>query len=594
MNFFNELRRRNVIRVGIAYLVAAWLLLQIVDVLAPLLDLPDWVGRLVLLILLIGLLPALIFSWVYELTPDGLKLESEVAGDETIAKHTARRLDRITITLLVIVAGIVIVDRLIPETAESPGIAAAGSSTPEASPVADDRPSVAVVPFQNMSDDEANEYFSDGISEELLNVLNGIHKLRVPSRTSSFTFKGSDKKLSEIGRELHVDHVLDGSVRKSGNRIRVTAQLVDVGTDTAVWTETFTRELDDVFAVQDEIAQAIVSALKLTLSDADSHKLGTHSTNNVKAYDEYLLGRHFWRQRGPQALVMAVDHLKAALQLDPGFEEAWTALADAYVVMPEYLPGTTTKYRPLVREALDQALSLNPDSAQALSASGYYKACFYYDWEGANKDLERAVSLQPDYATGHQFYGEVLNVQGRLDEALEQLSLARQADPLSALVRHIPGDFYRWRGQFDEAELHYKDALELGVPFRWTYQNLDVLNSLRGDYDKARSYARKLAELEGFDPAPDLARIDAMENPALKGRALELLGQRTDIKDGAFGKAMHYALLGEYDLALNSLEKGFAEGDTLASYISFMMIYDPLRENSRFQALLRKMNLPGN
>jgi TolB-like protein len=591
MTFFEELKRRNVIRVGVAYLVAAWLLLQVVDVLAPMLELPEWVGRLVFLILLVGLVPALVFSWVYELTPDGLKLESEVAGDEAVSRHTAQRLNRLTIMLLVIVGGIVIVDRLIPETADTtqPAVEAAAGNLAE--PFVDGRPSVAILPFVNTSDDDANEYFADGISEELLNSLSGIQDLRVPSRTSSFTFKNSNKTVTEIGSALQVDNVLEGSVRKSGDRIRVTVQLVEVDTDTRIWGETYTRKLVDIFAVQDEIATAIVTALRLELNADESRGLGAVSTDSVQAYDEYLRGRYLWPQRNAESLHRAIAHYKAALAIDPEFDQAWAALADAYVVMPEYLPGTTDVYLPLAREALDKTLELNPDSAHALAANGYLRAHYFYEWEAALADFERAVALAPDYATGHQFYGEVLNILDRTDEALEQLRLAKEADPLSVVIRHIPGYFFLWRGQYDEAEARYNDALSLGIPFRWTYHNLDILHTLRGNYDEARRYTRLFADLEGHDPAADLARIDAVENPALKDRALELLRQRTDIKDGAFGKAMQFMMLDEHELALGSLEAGFAARDPLTAYINFMDAYDPLRDDPRFQALLREMNL---
>ena len=591
MTFFEELKRRNVIRVGVAYLVAAWLLLQIVDVLAPLLDLPEWVGRLVFLVLLIGLVPTLVFSWVYELTPEGLKRETEVLGDESISRHTARKLNHLTIVLLVIVAGIVIADRLIPETTDSGPPVEESAKEDLGEPAADDRPSVAVVPFVNTSDDDANEYFADGISEELLNALSGISNLRVPSRTSSFTFKDSNKTVVEIGEALQVDNVLEGSVRKAGDRIRVSVQLIEVDSDTRIWSETYTRELVDIFAVQDEIATSIVTALRLKLNAEDNEKLGQVSTDSVQAYDEYLRGRYYWPQRRAVLLKRAIEHYKAAVAIDPEFDRAWAALADAYLIMPEYVQGTTDTYLPLAREALDKALQLNPDSPYALAASGLLKAHYFYDWEGALADLERAVALAPDYATGRQFYGEILNIQGRLDEALEQLRLGREADPLSVVIRHIPGYFLLWRGRYDEAEAHYKDAQALGIPFRWTYHNLDFLHTLRGDYDEARYNTRKFAELVGHDPAADLARIDAVENPALKDRALELLHQRTDIADGTFGKALQFMLLGEHELAMANLEAGFEARDPLASYIVFMNVYDPLRSDPRFQALLRKMNL---
>ena len=380
-------------------------------------------------------------------------------------------------------------------------------------------------------------------------------------------------------------------MRKAGDRIRVTAQLIEVQTDTHLWSETYTRELNDIFAVQDEIAQAIVNALQLTLTGADKQNLSAHSTKNVEAYNAYLLGRHLWSQRTSRSLLSAIESLLEAVQVDPDFDQAWAALADVYVLVPEYGGGTIEEYIPLAREAVNRALAINPDSARALAASGYLKANFDYDWLGANADFERAVQLEPGYATAHQWYGEVLNHQRRLEEALLQLELARNADPLSVVVRHVPGYFHLWNFQLDEAEIHYMDALELGQPLRWTFHNLDILNTLRGDFIEARRWARQLAEMENFDPAADLARIDAMENPLLKERALVLLEQRQDLGEGVFGKALQYALLGEYESALENLEAGFAAGDPYAAQMNYMKIYDPLRETPRFQAMLKEMNL---
>ncbi len=596
MTLVDELKRRNVFRVAIAYLVASWLLLQIVDVLGGILELPGSVGRVIFVMLVVGLVPALIFSWVYEMTPEGLKRDSEVVPSQSTSHYTAKKLDRTTIVLLLIVAGIVVIDRFIPETVDRPAAVVAETKKADQPIVsADSRPSVAVIPFVNMSDDAANEYFSDGISEELLNVLVRVQSLRIPSRTSSFTYKGSNKKLSVIGNELGVDHVLEGSVRKAGNRIRVTAQLVEVKTDTHVWSETYTRELDDIFAVQDEIAKAIVDALQLTLSSTDRERLGTHSTSNVQAYNEYLIGRHLWGKRTPQSLPAAIEHFKAAIAIDLEYDEAWVALAETYVVMPEYYAGSYEETTPLAREAVSEALAINPDSARALAVIASIKGYVDYDWEGSNAAYERAIELASGYAPVHQWYGESLNIQGRIDEALWQLQLARKADPVSVIVRHVPGYFLLWALRLEEAEVHYQDALDLGgQPLRWTIHNLDILNTLKGDYDEARRRARQLAEMEGYDPAADLARIDAIENPELKEHALVLLEQRQDMDDTVFGKALQFALLGEYESALESLETGFAAGDTFATAMGYMKVYDPIRENPRYQAMLKEMNLHRN
>jgi TolB-like protein len=471
MSLFSELKRRNVIRVAIAYAAASWLVLQLIDVILPILEMPNWVAKLVLLLLVLGFLAALVISWAYEMTPEGLRRESDVSREDAVTHKTAKKLDWITIVLLLVVGAVVVFDRFIPETTEGlpiqanepPAIMgeepqAAEAPAPGALARQDQRQSVAVLPFVNMSDDESNEYFSDGISEELLNVLVRIESLRVPSRTSSFTFKGSDKKLLEIGRELGVEHILEGSVRKAGNRIRVTAQLVEVGTDTHLWSETYTRDLDDIFAVQDEIAQSIVRALQHELSNRGQQDLTRHSTSNVEAYNLFLRGRYLWQQRTTPMLLAAIEPLREAVALDPQFVDAWNGLTNTYVAIPEYEAGPAEEYIPLAMEATRTALAIGPDSAHALANMAYLKATSEYDWDGANALFERALVIEPNNALFHQWYGSVLNIQDKLDQALEHLAIARSLDPMSMIIRHIPGYFLLWRYRLDEAEVHYKDA----------------------------------------------------------------------------------------------------------------------------------------
>jgi TolB-like protein/lipoprotein NlpI len=594
--------------VGIAYAVIGWLLMQITETLAPALRLPEWFPTAVAFLFLLGLPLALFFSWAYELTPDGIRRESEIDQEQSIRPQTARKLDRMIIMVLIAVVAVLLIDRFWSGKEEQSKV----DSTPNTesadeavvskreklelqSPnskvdTGDVQISVAVLPFVNMSDDEENEYFSDGISEELLNVLVSIENLRVPSRTSSFTFKGSDRKITDIGRELQVDHVLEGSVRKSGNRIRVTAQLIDISDDTQLWSETYTRELNDVFAVQEEIALAIVETLKVTLSVGDQEKLADHLTDNLDAYNKYLLGRYLWNQRTAHSLLAAVDELKQCIELDAEFDQAWAALADTYLIIPEYQAGTVENFIPLAREAVARALEINPASARALTVSATIKGQYDFNWNEAISDFEKAIETEPGYATAHQWFGDILISQGRLDEALEQLKLAAVADPLSAVVRHTPGYFLLYSNRLDEAEAQYLYTLELDPHFRWTHQNLDILYTLMGDYDKARVHARYLAQIEGFDPSADLARIDAVENPKLKPRAMELLGQRTDLPEGVWGMALQYVLLGEDELALESLEKAFEIGSPWAIHMNWVFLYEPFHHDPRFLAMLEKMN----
>lgn len=601
MRLFDELKRRNVFRVGLAYAVVGWLLMQVTDTFSPALRLPEWFPSAVAFLLLLGLPIALFFAWAFELTPDGIRRESEVDPEQSIKHHTARKLDRMIIAALAAVVVVLLLDRFmnnetpVPATSEDlTSTALVTETTPgETTPTtpSDGKTSVAVLPFINMSDDQQNEYFSDGISEELLNVLVRIKELRVPSRTSSFTFKGSEENVVEIGKKLQVDHILEGSVRKAGNRIRVTAQLIDVRTDTQLWSDTYTRELDDIFAVQDEIAQAIVDALKLTLSVGEQQKLAHHSTSNVEAYNNYLLAQQLWHQRTVKSLHLAIEKYIEAIELDPEYSQAWGALADLYLVLPEYDFGTAEQFIPKAREAVQTALAMNPESARALSASAMIKAEYDFDWEGAKADIEKAIQLEPGSAIVRQWYGDLLMPLGRFEEAFEQLRLAAIADPVSVVVRHTPGYLNLWLGRLDEAEKIYMAVLEMDPYFRWTFQNFDMLYTMRGEYDKAREWATKLALMEGYDPAPDLARIDAVENPALKPRALELLEQRQDIVEGVWGKAMQYALMDEYELALVSLEKAFETESPWRVHMKWVVNYKPLHDNPRYQAMLGKMNL---
>ena len=599
MSFFEELKRRNVFRVAIGYIITAWLLLQVVDLVLENINAPDWVMQVFMLALAIGFPLAVFFAWAFEMTPEGVKRESEVDRSESIAPRTGRKMDRHIMIAMALALVYFAYDKFfasapdhVPQPAPAAIVAVEETQEPMTSPSTDPaEQSVAVLPFINISDDAENEYFSDGISEELLNVLVRVKGLRVPSRTSSFTFKGSTKKLAEIGAELQVDHILEGSVRKSGDRIRVTAQLIEVNTDTHLWSETYTRQLDDIFAVQDEIAQAIVSALKVTLNSGEQTPIQTRSTDSIEAYNKYLLGRHLWNQRGPKSLIAATEPLNEAVTIDANYGQAWAALADTYVLIPEYGAGTADQYIPLAHEAIERALTINPESAQALTTSAYIKFMYDYDFEGAQADIEKAIQIDPGYATAHQWYAELLAVERQFDAALDQLRLARVADPLAVIVPHVMGWILIFSDRTDEAYTYYEQVLELDPQFIPAIGNLRILNMLTGRYDQARVRCLQFATITGNDQTATLAIIDALENPQLTGKAISLMEKDPAIPDGALGKASYLMMLNEPELALDNLEKGYAKSDGYMVHMNRMDIYEPLRDNPRFQALLRKMNL---
>jgi TolB-like protein len=403
MSLFTELKRRNVIRVAVFYLLAAWLLVQVAETVLPVFEVPDGVLRGLVIVLVLGFVPALVFAWIYELTPEGLKRESQIATDRSITHRTGHKLNLSTLAVAVLAVGLMAWDRFGPERVAVSGPEAGSPATPPAATAdsdGDGRASIAVLAFDNMSADPENLYFAEGISEEILNVLAGIDGLKVASRTSAFSFKGSGTPIPEIAEKLDVAHVLEGSVRKSGARVRITAQLIEAATDAHLWSDSYDRELTDIFAVQDEIARAIVAALKLTLTGA--RRAPDSRTDDVEAYSRYLKGRFFWHQRTIDGFVSAERELRRAVEIDPDYADAWAALADVYVLQPEYGAAPAAEAIPKARAAIDQALALDPDSARALASRGYLRYQFDWDWAGAEADFLRAIALDPGYATAHQ------------------------------------------------------------------------------------------------------------------------------------------------------------------------------------------------
>ena len=336
MSLFAELRRRNVFRTALLYLVASWVLMQVAELLFDVLDLPAWTTRLVLGLLVLGFVPALILSWIFELTPEGVKRAHEVAPGDSIAARSSRRINMLIVALLAVAIGLLLWDRFGRMNATrgfaartSVGAASARSARLQGRGV-DAAVSIVVLPFVNVSDDKQNEYFSDGLTEELLNLLANIPGLRVIARTSSFAYKGKDVKVADVARELDVDHVLEGSVRKAGDRIRITAQLVRASDSSHLWSETYDRELEDVFAVQDEISKEVVSALRVRLLGSDTAQPGPGGTSDPKAYEEFLRALYLLNQgQKEDTLRAALAAYDRAIAADPSYAQAHAGRATA-------------------------------------------------------------------------------------------------------------------------------------------------------------------------------------------------------------------------------------------------------------------------
>ena len=437
-SLFNELKRRNVFRVAIAYIVATWLLLQVADVVLNNIEAPDWVFRAILLVVVLGFGLALIFAWAYELTPEGIKKEKDVDRSQSITHVTGRKLDFIIIGILVLALGYFAVDKFV-----------IGISSDE-SPVAQDDEvtdteipelSIAVLPFVNMSSDPEQEFFSDGISEELLNMLAKFPNLRVAARTSSFQFKGQNQDIGKIADTLNVAHVLEGSVRKAGTRLRITAQLIRADSGYHLWSEIYDRELDDIFAVQDEIASAISEALriKLALDSANSaEKPVTIKAANTDAYEAYLHGRELIHRRGRASLEEAVRYLERSLRLDNNFAPAHAHLAIATTLLLES-PETygDLSLEQVMRVAvphLDRALELEPNLAEGHGGRALL-ALDTTDQSTVIDHAQKALDANPSYIDAMNWMYLALGDLGRYEEQDAIMEKILETDPLSFIGR---------------------------------------------------------------------------------------------------------------------------------------------------------------
>lgn len=423
MSFLAELKRRNVIRVAAAYVVVGWLLLQAADVLSPALHLPEWIVTAIALLLLLGFVPVLLFSWVYELTPEGLKKDADVDVAVSTTSETGRKLNIITIIAVVGIAALIGWQQLGPPPApQANSIADAPPDSLEpASPVAAntvDDASIAVLPFADLSPGNDQAYFSDGIAEEILNVLVRIESLTVASRTSAFGFKGQEALgIPTIAARLKVRHILEGSVRKSGDTVRITAQLIDAQTDAHLWSQTFDRELttENIFAVQDEIAGAIVTQLGLVLGDAGVGASPVKvTTESVDAYEIYLKAQGLFHVRDEQNIPEIVELYEQAVALDPDFAEAWAGLAAAYLVVPGWALGSREDYYPKAIEAADRATTLDDRLALPYAVRGSTRE---NDFIGALAQLDRAVQLDPSSIQSIYFRAAIWLDLGYLERA---------------------------------------------------------------------------------------------------------------------------------------------------------------------------------
>lgn len=581
-SLFQELRRRNVIRVAIAYVLVAWILLQIADVLFPALGLPEWTTRLVAGLLILGFPLASFFAWAFELTPDGLKRDKDVDRTDATTNATARRLEIATIVVAVIAVGLFALDRFIWQAGNQ-----AESPQPVASALSSDSKSIAVLPFVNMSSDEEQEYFSDGLTEELLNVLARGKEMRVIGRTSSFQFKGKNEDLREIGRKLDVSHILEGSVRRAGDKVRITAQLIDSADGAHLWSSTFDRTLDDIFAVQDEIANAVASALQVELLGDTRHPV---SRGSAEAYDLYLKGLRAQRLPGPENMKEARGHFERSLELDPELAVSWQQLAyvNSAMTVAGLLP--TGEGIKLAKDAVSRALQLDPMSANAHYMLGSIRSNFDRDWKGAEEAYERALEIDPSNANALNGASVLAMALGNHAAAIDYNARSIKVDPLNLRARHNKAFILYVGHDFESAEIAMLDAIEYaGGNYTYAYTVLSLILLAQERPEEALAASEK--ELgEPWRLAAQSIVYHALGREEESEVALQqLIDKYSDRIAMPIGGC--YAFRGDTEKAIEWLDRAYAQSDPQLMLTRVHPVHDKLHGEPRFQELLRKLNL---
>ena len=602
MSFFNELKRRNVFRVGIAYLVVAWLTMQVADIVINNIGAPDWVFQVILLVLGIGFPVAIIFAWAFEMTPDGIKKEKDVDRSQSIRKETGRKVNYVTIGVLALVAGYFFWESRIDqntaldtvEPAKTTEATTATEAVFNEEPATNDK-SVAVLPFVNMSSDPEQEYFSDGITEEIINALVKIPGLSVPARTSVFGFKGHKGDVREIGQQLSVAYILEGSIRSQANQVRITAQLIKVDDGFHLWSETYDRQLDNIFVVQEEIAAAIAEVLVGAL-DVDITTV-PNKTVNMEAYDTYLNGRALLRERKPNA----IEVLEHATQLDPTFAPAWAALAQAYQVRGYYVPSGVDLQEKAIQTA-KHALSMDPLNVDAMDALASAKRDTWH-WAEAEELYDQALAIDPESSELLEDYTEFLCASGRTYKCLEISEKIHRLDPGFVPLARQYAAALAMTGQIQESV----DVLQ-SMTRNWAARlptdnglisaiGIDTENLLRTNNAPAA-----MAILKNYEPSENFTSIKAAALNVLTGKAedenLEALKAISATNYSSVGwyaysiEGYFLAYVGETDHVIDATLEITRMTQWGSLHSAWYPIWNSVRANPRFQEVLELYKLP--
>ena len=586
-SFLAELKRRNVVRMAGLYLVGAWLLTQVASTVLPMFGAPDWLPRTVVILLAIGFLPALIFSWVFEMTPEGLKRDEDVRPEESIAPQTARRMNRTMIAVLVLALGYFAFDKFV--------LAPRRAAAPNDSPSTANAKSIAVLPFENLSDDKQNAYFAEGVQDEILTRLAKVADLKVISRTSTQHFKSAPDNLPQIAKQLGVMHILEGSVQKANDQVRVNVQLINALTDAHLWADTYDRKLIDIFAVESEIAKTIADTLQAKLTGSEKISIAKTPTVNPEAYELYLKGRFFWNKRTAADLRKAIEYFNQAISKDPGYALAYAGLADSYVILSVFGAASPQDSVPQARVAAKRALELDDTLAEAHASSGRILGPFDFEFDRSITEFERAIQLNPNYAMAHHWLSwGPLTALAQFDRAIAEGKRAVELDPLSLINNaDLGGNVYFNSRRYDEAIAQLRKTMEIDPRFYIAHYYLGQAFQLKGQLTEAIAEYQKAVELDD-DPEALAYLGQAYARTGHRDEAQKILARLTEEAKSRYVSGYSMALmfigLGDKEQAIDALERAYREGagnDLFTIKVDPML--DDLRGQPRFEALAEKI-----
>jgi len=575
--FWQELKRRKVVRVITVYAAAAFVILELVDIITEPFGLPDWTLKLVVILLSIGLLMSIILSWIYDIKPEGgiVKTEPAHRGKANAQPASSNSWKIASYISFMVIVGLITFNIL--STSNKSG----ASSIHEKS--------IAILPFSNLSEDKGNEHFADGLVEDLLNRISVIEELKVISRTSSEMYRERGvKSIPEIARELGVSYILEGSVQRYGAKARITVQLIDAINDDHIWAENYDRDIVDVFKIQSEIAIQIASELNTILTSKQKIHLQDDKTKNVKAFELYQMGRFYWNKRTGDGFTKSIEYFEKAIDEDPSYGLAYAGFADTYNLMA--LQGWMDRQegRDKAEELALKALELDENLPEAYSVLGSIYDYVDWDWENAEKAFKRALEINPNYSTAHHYYSEHLSITGHHDEARKHIDKALEINPLSFVIRYVSAKLHYNQGYFLEALVEIQKCHELQENHPWLPKWEFQIYWQIGEEEKAHESLWKILERDSIYNL-EIAEKIHKESGLQSAIEWKLKMDEADDEIRPYAIASTYGMIGEDEKALYWLEKAYTANHT--SEMSFSIHFRNLHNNPRYIAILNGMGL---